>query len=241
MDFTGRTEMLLGEETMTWLAKAHVAVFGLGGVGGSAAEALVRSGIGELTIVDNDTVALSNLNRQAVALRSTIDKPKTQAAAERFFDINPNLKLHGMNRFFSAETVGDFSFADFDYVIDAIDTVTSKLLLAECCLKAGVPLISSMGTGNKLDPTKLVVTDIYKTHTCPLARVMRAELRKRGVQALKVVYSEEAPLKPAPCLEDSGRRSTPGSTAFVPPAAGLIAASTVINDFISERERNHDN
>lgn len=236
MDFTGRTEMLLGSEAMKRLEQAHVAVFGLGGVGGSAAEALARSGVGQLTLVDNDTVALSNLNRQAAALRSTIDLQKTEAMCRRLADINPRLALSPMPCFFDTATAGAFDFRQFDYVVDAIDTVTSKLLLAEYCKEAGTPLIACMGTGNKLDPARLVVTDIFKTHTCPLARVMRAELRKRGFDRLTVVYSEEPPLKPGICAEDTQRRAVPGSTAFVPAAAGLIAASKVIRDLIAGRE-----
>lgn len=235
MDFTGRTQMLLGKEKMERLAQAHVAVFGLGGVGGSAAEALVRSGVGEITIVDNDTIALSNLNRQVIALRSSIGQLKTEAMAGRLTDINPDLKLHAVHCFFSADTAGSFAFTGFDYVVDAIDTVSAKLLLAEICNQLGIPLIASMGTGNKLDPTRLTVADIYQTTVCPLARVMRAELRKRNIPALKVVFSEEPPLTPHPCPEGGQRRITPGSTGFVPPVAGMIAASQVIRD-LSEKE-----
>lgn len=236
MDFTGRTEMLLGQEQIQRLARKHVAVFGLGGVGGSAAEALARSGIGQMTIVDDDTVSVSNINRQVIALHSVVGMPKTEVAAQRLSDINPDLVLHAVNCFFSSQTAGQFDFSAFDYVVDAIDTVTSKLLLAELCTAAGTPLIASMGTGNKLDPTRLTVTDIYRTHTCPLARVMRTELRKRGIPCLKVVYSEEPPLTPAACNEDTGRRATPGSTAFVPPVAGMIAAAQVIKDLIAGEE-----
>lgn len=237
MDFTGRTEMLLGSDNMKRLADAHVAVFGLGGVGGAAAEALARSGIGTITLVDHDIVSLTNLNRQVIALRSTVGQPKTRVMAQRLVDINPQLAIYPVDCFFNGDTAAQFDFTQFQYVVDAIDTVTSKLLLAELCEKSGTPLIASMGTGNKLNPAKLEVTDIYKTNTCPLARVMRSELRKRGIQRLKVVYSTEPPLVPGRCDEDTPRRATPGSTAFVPPVAGMLAAAEVIQDLIIEKGR----
>ena len=224
-----RTELLLGD--IQKLKNCRVAVFGIGGVGGHAVEALVRCGVGEIDIIDNDTVSLTNLNRQIFALHSTLGRPKVDVAKERLCDKNPDVKINSHNLFFTPET--EFDFSQFDYVIDAIDTVTSKIALVELCQKAGVPIISSMGTGNKLDPTKFEVTDIYKTSVCPLARVMRCELKKRGVKRLKVVYSKEEPIKPSESDEDKGvRRSIPGSVSFVPSAAGLILAGEVIKDLI---------
>ena len=224
-----RTELLLGD--IQKLKNCRVAVFGIGGVGGHAVEALVRCGVGEIDIIDNDTVSLTNLNRQIFALHSTLGKPKVEVAKERLIDINPDVKINTHNLFFTPDT--EFDFSQFDYVIDAIDTVTSKIALVELCQKAGVPIISSMGTGNKLDPTKFEVTDIYKTSVCPLARVMRYELKKRGVKRLKVVYSKEEPIKPSESDEDKGvRRSIPGSVSFVPSTAGLILAGEVIKDLI---------
>ncbi|MBR3870605.1 MAG: tRNA threonylcarbamoyladenosine dehydratase [Clostridia bacterium] len=224
-----RTELLLGD--INKLKNCRVAVFGIGGVGGHAVEALVRCGVGEIDIIDNDTVSLTNLNRQIFALHSTLGRPKVEVAKERLCDINPDVKINSHNLFFTPDT--EFDFSQFDYVIDAIDTVTSKIALVELCQKAGVPIISSMGTGNKLDPTKFEVTDIYKTSVCPLARVMRCELKKRGVKRLKVVYSKEEPIKPTESDEDKGvRRSIPGSVSFVPSVAGLILAGEVIKDLI---------
>jgi len=224
-----RTELLLGD--INKLKNCRVAVFGIGGVGGHAVEALVRCGVGEIDIIDNDTVSLTNLNRQIFALHSTLGRPKVEVAKERLCDINPDVKINAHNLFFTPDT--EFDFSQFDYVIDAIDTVTSKIALVELCQKAGVPIISSMGTGNKLDPTKFEVTDIYKTSVCPLARVMRYELKKRGVKRLKVVYSKEEPIKPSESDEDKGvRRSIPGSVSFVPSTAGLILAGEVIKDLM---------
>ncbi len=228
-----RTELLLGD--IKKLKNRRVAVFGIGGVGGHAVEALVRCGVGEIDIIDNDTVSLTNLNRQIFALHSTLGRPKVEVAKERLIDINPDVKINSHNLFFTPDT--EFDFSQFDYVIDAIDTVTSKIALVELCQKAGVPIISSMGTGNKLDPTKFEVTDIYKTSVCPLARVMRYELKKRGVKRLKVVYSKEEPIKPSESDEDKGvRRSIPGSVSFVPSTAGLILAGEVIKGLIRNSE-----
>ncbi len=220
-----RTELLLGKEAVEKLKSKRVAVFGVGGVGGYVCEALARSGVGELDIIDNDTVALSNINRQIIALHSTLGMYKVDAAEKRLLDINPDIKINKRKCFFLPETAGEFDFTRYDYVVDAIDTVTGKLGLIECAEKAGVKIISSMGAGNKLDPTGFEVSDIFKTSVDPLARVMRKELRARGIKKLKVVYSREEPVK-------TGQGSTPGSTAFVPSVAGLIIAGEVISELI---------
>lgn len=229
-----RTALLLGEECIKKLSGCRVAVFGLGGVGGYAAEALARSGVGALDLIDGDTLSLTNLNRQILALHSTLNKNKAEVAKERALDINPDIKAVAYPLYFDAQSQDKFDFSAYDYVVDAIDSVTSKLLLAERCKRAHTPLISSMGAGNKLEPTAFKVADIYSTSVCPLARVMRRELKKRGVEKLKVVYSEEAPIKAEEGEEEpaEGRRSTPGSVAFVPSVAGLIIASEVIKDLI---------
>ena len=219
-----RTERLLGAAAVEKLSQSRVAVFGIGGVGGHAAEALVRSGIGALDIVDGDEVALSNINRQIIALHSTVGMPKTEAAAERFLDINPNLRLKKFQLRLSEETAGEFDFSAYDYVIDAIDDVRAKVLLAVKCKESGTPLISSMGAGNKVDPTKFQIADIYKTSVCPLARVMRRELKQRGIEHLKVVFSTELPAAPT----KEGERVVPASCAFVPSVSWLIIASVVV-------------
>ena len=224
-----RTERLLGAAAVEKLSQSRVAVFGIGGVGGHAAEALVRSGIGALDIVDGDEVALSNINRQIIALHSTVGMPKTEAAAERFLDINPNLRLKKFQLRLSEETAGEFDFSAYDYVIDAIDDVRAKVLLAVKCKESGTPLISSMGAGNKVDPTKFQIADIYKTSVCPLARVMRRELKQRGIEHLKVVFSTELPAAPT----KEGERVVPASCAFVPSVAGLIIASEVVKDIVN--------
>lgn len=224
-----RTELLLGEQAMQKLKASHVAVFGVGGVGGFAAEALVRSGVGHIDLIDNDTVSLTNLNRQIIALHSTIGRYKTEVARERFLDISPELDINIYNIFYTPETSGQFDFTKYDYIIDAIDSVTGKIELVMQAKKAGTEIICSMGAGNKLHPELFEITDLYKTSVCPLARVMRTELKKRGVKKLKVVYSKEPPIKPLASDEDPGeRRSIPGSTAFVPSAAGLILAGEVV-------------
>lgn len=233
IEWYSRTELIFGEEAMKKLADARVAVFGVGGVGGYAVEALARSGVGALDIIDNDTVALTNLNRQIIALRSTIGEYKVDAAAKRILDINPDIKLKAHRTFFTPETADEFDFSEYNYVIDAIDTVTGKIELVMKAQAAGTPIICSMGAGNKLDPTKFEVTDIYKTSVCPLARVMRYELKKRGVKHLKCVYSTEQAITPRPTDEASGKRQTPGSCAFVPSVAGLIIAGEVIKDLIN--------
>lgn len=219
-----RTAMVLGESAMQTLSARHVAIFGLGGVGGYAAEALVRSGIGRFDLIDHDIVDITNLNRQIIATHKTIGRDKAEVMRERMRDINPLADIAIHPCFFLPENADTFDFTKYDYVIDAVDTVTAKIELVLCAQAAGVPIISSMGTGNKLNPAMLEVADIYQTSVCPLARVMRHELRKRGVERLKVIYSREEPVKTA------GR--IPGSTAFVPPAAGLLIASEVVKDLI---------
>ena len=232
-EWLSRTEMMFGAEAVDKLASARVAVFGVGGVGGYAVEALARSGIGALDLIDNDTVAESNINRQIIALRSTIGRCKTDVAAERIADINPDCRVRAYRTFFMPETAGEFDFTQYDYVIDAIDTVTGKIELVMKAEEAGVPVICAMGAGNKTDPTRFEVADIYSTSVCPLARVMRRELKKRGIKRLKVVYSREEAIKPAGSTEDAHRRSVPGSNAFVPSVAGLIIAGEVIKDIIA--------
>lgn len=224
-----RTELILGEKAMEKLSRSRVAVFGLGGVGGQAVEALCRGGIGALDLIDHDTVSLSNLNRQIFADHDTVGMYKTDAAKLRLMKINPELKLTLHRVFFLKDT--EFSLNGYDYIVDAVDNVTAKLELAQRARDSGVPIISSMGTGNKLDPTKLCVADIYETSVCPLARIMRHELKKRGIERLKVVYSREEPIIPASCGENT-HKPIPGSVSFVPPAAGLIIAGEVIKDLI---------
>jgi tRNA A37 threonylcarbamoyladenosine dehydratase len=230
-----RTKRLLGKDAMMKLKSSHVAVFGIGGVGGHAADALIRSGVGEITIVDSDEVAESNINRQLIATSKTIGRKKVEVMKEHLLEINPEAKIHVFDCFFLPETKNQFDFGSYDYVIDAVDTVTAKLALVEACREMDTLIVSSMGAGNKLDPTAFEVTDIYKTSVCPLAKVMRKELKARGVKHLKVVYSKEIPLEP---IEDEkfvsdekrSRRATPGSIAFVPSVAGLILAGEVIKD-----------
>ena len=231
-----RTRMLFGEDGMRRLAGAHVAVFGLGGVGGQAAETLVRSGIGEMTVCDNDTVSVTNRNRQLFATAETTDMIKTEAAAKRLLSVNPDLNLHIKTCFFDRDTAGDFDFSAYDYVLDCIDTVSSKLLLIELCRSANTPLLACLGTGNKTDPTRLRVDDIAKTSVCPLARVMRIECRKRGFSHYRVVWSDEVPLTPGASDEEPspGRRAIPASTAFVPPAAGILMARTCVMDLLGK-------
>ena len=229
-----RTELLLGREAMERLFRARVAVFGLGGVGGYAVEALARSGVGTLDLIDDDTVNLTNLNRQIIATHETLGRHKVDAARERVLSINPGAVVHTYKTFFLPETAGQFDFTQFDYVVDAIDTVTGKLMLVEAAQRAGTPVISCMGAGNKLDPTAFEVADLSRTSVCPLARVMRKERGKRGIRHLKVVYSKEQAMTPAPAAEEPGsahpKRQTPGSNAFVPAVAGLILAGEVVKD-----------
>ena len=241
-----RTELLLGHDNMEKLKNARVAVFGVGGVGGFTVEALARSGVGTLDLIDDDKVCLTNINRQIIATRKTIGQYKVDVAKERILDINPDAVVNTYKTFFMPDTADEFDFAAYDYVVDAIDTVTGKIMLVEAAQKAGTPIISSMGAGNKLDPTAFEVADIYKTSVCPLAKVMRRELKKRGIKKLKVVYSKEKALTPiddtanscrSHCICPPGsartctqRRQIPGSTAFVPSVVGLIIAGEVIKD-----------
>ncbi len=253
-----RTERLFGPAAMERLKNARVAVFGLGGVGGYAVEALARSGVGAIDLVDNDAVSVTNLNRQILATEQTLGVAKTDAAERRILSINPDCRVRKFQTFFLPETARFFDFGQYDYVVDAIDTVAGKLALAECARAAGVPIISAMGAGNKVDPTAFEVADISKTSVCPLARVLRKELKKRGIEHLKVVYSREKPLRPLPAAEpeDSAgascpegcscpdaaqrlcptRRDTPASNAFVPGVAGLILAGEVVKDLIGRDE-----
>ena len=241
-----RTQLLLGQDGMDRLRKARVAVFGIGGVGGYTVEALARSGVGTLDLIDDDRVCLTNLNRQIFATRKTVGQYKVDVAEQRIHEINPDAVVHTYKTFYAPQTAGLFDFTQYDYIVDAIDTVTGKLELIEQAQKAGTPIISSMGAGNKMDAAAFQVADIYETSVCPLARVMRQELKKRGIRSLKVVYSKESPITPlddmsiscrAHCICPPGtarkctqRRQVPGSSAFVPAAAGLIAAGEVVKD-----------
>lgn len=222
-----RTEMLLGADGMERLKRLRVAVFGVGGVGGYAVEALVRSGMGAVDIFDSDKVSLTNLNRQIIASYDTIGRYKVDVMKERARSINPDVTVNAHNCFYMPENAAEYDFSVYDYIIDAVDTVTAKIEIIIRANEAGVPIISCMGTGNKLDASRLEVADIYKTSVCPLARVMRYELRRRGIKKLKTVYSKEEPIKAA---VNEGKRNAPGSVAFVPAAAGLIAAGEVIKD-----------
>ena len=225
-----RTELLLGREAMDILEHAHVAVFGIGGVGGYTVEALARSGVGTIDLIDDDKVCMTNLNRQIIATRSTVGRYKVDVMRDRILDINPNAVVNVHKCFFLPETRDEFDFSAYSYVVDAVDTVTAKIELVMRCEQANVPIISSMGAGNKLSPAEFEVADIYKTSVCPLAKVMRRELKKRNVKHLKVVYSKEKPMRP---IEDVAIRY-PGSVAFVPPVVGLIIAGEVIKDLTCE-------
>ena len=233
MDIFSRTENLIGTEGLAKLAKARVAVFGIGGVGGYVCEALARSGVGALDLIDKDVVSASNINRQIIALQSTVGRPKTEVMAERIKDINPSISVCVHNVFYLPETAEQFDFSKYDYVVDAIDTVSGKIALAEQAQRAKTPFISSMGTGNKLDSTAFEVSDIAKTSVCPLARVMRRELKKRGIEHVKVVYSKEEPIKNGEVDSETGK-AVPASIAFVPSVAGLIIAGEVIKDIINK-------
>ena len=226
-----RTALLVGEEGLEKLKNARVAVFGVGGVGGYVVEALARSGVGTLDLIDKDVVSESNINRQIIALHSTVGQLKTEAAAVRAKDINPEIVVHTHNVFYLPENAGDFDFTNYDYVVDAIDTVSGKIALIENAKRCNVAVISSMGAGNKLDPTAFEVADISKTTVCPLARVMRRELKKRGIEHVKVVYSKEEPIATSTIDEESGK-AIPGSIAFVPSVVGLIIAGEVIKDLV---------
>lgn len=227
--------MLLGSSALERLRSSRVAVFGIGGVGGYVAEALARTGVGTLDLVDKDVVDVSNLNRQIIALHSTIGRPKVEVMKERIRDINPDIAVHARQCFFLPETAEEFDFSQYDYVVDAVDTVTAKIEIILRANQANTPVISSMGAGNKLNPELFFVSDIYQTSVCPLAKVMRRELKKRGIKALKVVYSKEEPRKPAGSVPE-GERLPPGSVAFVPSVAGLIAAGEVIKDLCKTGE-----
>ena len=224
-----RAALLLGEEALQRLGKAHVAVFGVGGVGSFCCEALARAGIGSLSLFDSDTVARSNINRQIIALQSTVGRPKTEVMAERISDINPAAAVVSHPVFYTAENAEDFPLEGYDFIVDAIDTVSSKLILIERAYAAGVPIVSSMGTGNKLDPSRFRIDAIERTSVCPLARVMRYELKKRGLRGLRVLWSDEPPLVPAAGEPPApGRRQTPGSLSFGPPVAGMLLAGEVV-------------
>lgn len=227
-----RTERVIGTEALVKLHHARVAVFGLGGVGGNCVEALARAGIGTFDLIDDDEVVPSNLNRQAFALHSTIGMKKTDAARQRILDIDPDAVVHLYPMFYLPETADQIPFAEFDYIVDAIDTVTAKLDIIERAQTLGIPIISSMGTGNRLDPSRLSIKDVYETSGDPLARIMRHELRKRGIRSLTVCTSSELPVKPLESTEEpkGSRRSVPGSTSFVPPAAGILIASHVVKE-----------
>ena len=247
MNQFSRMELLFGPEAMDRLKNARVAVFGIGGVGGYVCEALARSGVGAIDLYDDDRVCLTNMNRQIIALRSTVGQFKVDVMAARLKDINPDLRVEPRQMFYLPETAHEIDFAQYSYVVDAVDTVTAKLDLITRCKAAGVPIISAMGAGNKLDPTRFCVADIYETSICPLARVMRRELKRRGVDSLKVVYSTEPAIRPADdpalscryhCVSPPGttrkctaRRDIPGSTAFVPPVMGLMIAREIVMDF----------
>jgi len=229
-----RTELLIGSDGINKLQSYRVAVFGVGGVGGYVVEALVRCGIGSIDIIDNDKVHITNLNRQIIATYSTLGRYKVDVAEERIKDINPNCKVTKFNTFFTPETSSEFDFSKYDYVVDAIDTVSGKIELVMKCNAAEVPIISSMGAGNKMHPEMFEISDIYKTSVCPLAKVMRQELKKRRIKKLKVVYSKEPPIKPV--SNDSTDKRVPGSISFVPSVAGLIIAGEVVNDLLAIRE-----
>ena len=226
-----RTELLLGEEGMEKLRRSRVIVFGVGGVGGYAVEALARSGVGALDLVDNDVVSLTNINRQIIATERTVGQYKVDVAAARIAEINPDCVVHTYKTFYLPETAGEFDFTQYDYVVDAIDTVAGKISLVRNAKACGTPVICAMGAGNKLDPTKFEVADLAETSVCPLARIMRRELKKYGIEHVKVVYSREEPLRPLPS-EENVKRETPGSVAFVPPVVGLILAGEVVKDIV---------
>jgi len=233
MEQLSRTQLLLGADGIARLRKARVAVFGLGGVGGYVVEALARSGVGRLVLVDHDTVSLTNINRQLLATHSTVGKYKAQVAAQRVLDIDPSITVEARTEFYGPDTAESFDFSEYDYVVDAIDTVTGKLALIQRAKEAGVPILCCMGTGNKLDASKFQITDISKTSVCPLARIMRKECAKRGYKNVKVLFSTEDPIVPGEgSLEElpEGRRSLPGSVAYVPSVAGLLIAGEVIRD-----------
>lgn len=230
---TERTELLIGKEAVSLLKTKHVAMFGVGGVGGYVCEALARSGIEKFTLVDKDVVSISNINRQIIALNSTVGRSKVSVMKDRMLDINPNIQVMDRECFYLPENADDFDFKEYDYIVDAVDTVTAKLSIIAKAKDVGVPVISAMGAGNKLDPSRFRATDIYKTSGCPLAKVMRRELRRRGIDELKVVFSDEEPIKVSGEADPVTHKVTPGSIAFVPAAAGLVIAGEVIKDLIA--------
>lgn len=241
MDAYSRTRLLLGQDGMEKLKNAHIAVFGLGGVGGYVVEALARCGVGTLELIDHDTVSLSNINRQILATRETVGMEKSEAARLRVQAIDPEIKVIARHQFFGPDTKAEFDFSQYTYVVDAIDTVTGKLALVQAAREENVPILCCLGTGNKLDPTAFRIGDIYETSVCPLARIMRKECRRRGIEKLKVLYSLEEPVKPDidpedPILQEmpEGRNALPGSVSFVPAAAGLIIAGQVIRDIVGK-------
>ena len=241
MDAYSRTRLLLGQDGMEKLKNAHIAVFGLGGVGGYVVEALARCGVGTLELIDHDTVSLSNINRQILATRETVGMEKSEAARLRVQAIDPEIKVIAWHQFFGPDTKAEFDFSQYTYVVDAIDTVTGKLALVQAAREENVPILCCLGTGNKLDPTAFRIGDIYETSVCPLARIMRKECRRRGIEKLKVLYSLEEPIKPDidpedPILQEmpEGRNALPGSVSFVPAAAGLIIAGQVIRDIVGK-------
>lgn len=233
IDQFSRSRYLIGQEGLDILARSRVAVFGIGGVGGYVCEALIRSGVGAFELIDRDTVSVTNLNRQIIATHKTLGRFKTEVMKERMQEILPEADIRVRNCFFLPETSGEFDFSEYDYVVDAVDTVSAKIELILQAKKAQVPVISSMGAGNKLDPSRFRTADIYETSVCPLARVMRRELKKRGVEHLKVVYSEEPALRVSPFSDASEETRVPGSMAFTPAAAGLVIAAEVVKDLIS--------
>lgn len=233
MEEFARSALLLGNEAMNRLQQARVAVFGVGGVGAACVEALARGGVGAIVMVDDDVVSPSNINRQFAALHSTIGLPKAEVMRARCLDINPRIQAEARQVFYNEDTAPDFDLGAFDYIVDAIDTVSAKLLLIESAHRAGVPIISALGAGNKMDPTRFQAADIYETSVCPLARVMRSQLRKRGINAHRVVYSTEPPMKTQEVIEEKGRH-LPGSLSFVPPVMGMILAGEVIKGLIGK-------
>ncbi len=248
MNTLTRTEILIGKNSIEKLKNSKVIIFGLGGVGSFCVEAIARCGVNNIHIVDDDTISITNINRQLIATHSTIGKDKIEVVKQRILDINPEANVTSSKIFYIKDTMGQIDLSKYDYVVDAIDTISSKILLAQEATRLNVPIISSMGTGNKLDPTKFLVSDIYSTSVCPLAKVMRYELKRRGIKKLKVVYSTEKPIKPAPINTENAkstsefrdtnkRRETPGSISFVPSVAGLIIASQVINDILKDTNK----
>lgn len=231
-----RTRMLLGNDNINKLENASVIIFGIGGVGSFVCESVARAGVGKITLVDNDDISITNINRQLIALNSTIGRKKTEVMAERILDINPKCKVECVNEFILYDNINNVLNKKYDYCVDAVDTVTAKLAIIMRCNELNIPVISSMGTGNKLNPELFEITDIYKTSVCPLAKVMRKELKSRGIKKLKVCYSKEEPLIPLETKEETNKRRTPGSISFVPSVAGLIIGGEVVKNILGKRE-----